>query len=63
VRSALSSRGISRALQCKIGPSCSMNLPGPLFRPIDRHGHISKVPLSDKAVSLIVKRAAAAAGL
>lgn len=36
---------------------------GPLFRPINRHGQISDQRLSDRAVALIVKRAAAAAGL
>jgi len=36
---------------------------GPLFRPIDRHGHMADRRLSDRAVALIVKRAAAAAGL
>lgn len=36
---------------------------GPLFRPIDRHGHVSAGRLSGNAVSTIVKRTAAAAGL
>ena len=36
---------------------------GPLFRPITRHGHIAPVRLSDKAVALVVKRTAKAAGL
>jgi integrase len=36
---------------------------GPLFRRIDRHGHIGAGRLSDRAVALIVKRAAEAAGL
>ena len=36
---------------------------GPVFRPIDRHGHIGTSRLSDKAVALIVKRSAGAAGL
>lgn len=36
---------------------------GPLFRPINRHGQIHPGALSDKAVALIVKRWAAAAGL
>ena len=35
---------------------------GPLFRRIDRHGHIGAGRLSDKAVALILKRAARAAG-
>jgi site-specific recombinase XerD len=36
---------------------------GPLFRPIDRFGRIADARLSAQAVALIVKRAAAAAGL
>lgn len=36
---------------------------GPIFRPINRHGHLGATRLSDKAVALIVKRTAAAAGL
>jgi integrase len=32
---------------------------GPLFRPIDRHNHVSPRRLSDRAVALILKRAAA----
>ena len=36
---------------------------GPVFRRIDRHGHIGKARLSDKAVALIVKRAANRAGI
>lgn len=36
---------------------------GPVFRPIDRHGNIRPTRLSDRAVALIVKRAAAACGL
>src|SRR5205085_7243810 len=36
---------------------------GPLFRPIDRHGHLSTERLSDRAVAIIIKRAAEAAGL
>jgi integrase len=36
---------------------------GPLFRRIDRHGHIGAARLSDKAVALIIKRCARAAGL
>lgn len=35
---------------------------GPLFRPVNRHGQVGARRLSDKAVALIVKRAAAAAG-
>ncbi|HSH80768.1 MAG TPA: tyrosine-type recombinase/integrase, partial [Herpetosiphonaceae bacterium] len=36
---------------------------GPLFRPITRHGRIAPARLSDKAVALVVKRTAQAAGL
>jgi site-specific recombinase XerD len=36
---------------------------GPIFRPITRHGHIQPRRLSAYAVALVVKRAAAAAGL
>jgi len=36
---------------------------GPLFRPINRHGTIGEARLGDKAVALVVKRAASAAGL
>lgn len=36
---------------------------GPIFRPINRHGQIGASRLSDKAVALIVKRCAEAAGL
>jgi site-specific recombinase XerD len=36
---------------------------GPVFRAINRHGQVQPGALSDKAVALIVKRAAAAAGL
>jgi site-specific recombinase XerD len=36
---------------------------GPLFRAIDRTGRIADRALSDRAVALVVKRAAAAAGL
>ena len=35
---------------------------GPVFRPINRHGQIRPTRLSDRAVALIVKRAAEAAG-
>lgn len=35
---------------------------GPLFRAVDRHGHISDTRLTGRAVASIVKRAAAAAG-
>lgn len=36
---------------------------GPIFRAIDRHGNLGSSALSDRAVALIVKRAAEAAGL
>jgi integrase len=36
---------------------------GPLFRGIDRHGNVSPTRLSDRSVSLVVKRAAGRAGL
>jgi integrase len=36
---------------------------GPAFRPIDRHGNVSDRRLSDRAVDLIVRRAAARAGI
>ncbi|MBX6396347.1 MAG: site-specific integrase [Alicyclobacillaceae bacterium] len=36
---------------------------GAIFRPIDRHGNVQASRLSDRAVAMIVKRAAAAAGL
>jgi integrase len=36
---------------------------GPIFRAVDRHGRVHADRLSDRAVALVVKRAAAAAGL
>lgn len=36
---------------------------GPLFRPVDRHGHVRNSRLSAQSVALVVKRAAKAAGL
>lgn len=36
---------------------------GPLFRSVNRHGQVQPGRLSDKAVALVVKRTAAAAGL
>ncbi|WP_236960422.1 site-specific integrase [Methylobacterium durans] len=36
---------------------------GPLFRPINRHGHVASGRLSGEAVSIIVRERAAAAGL
>ncbi|HLM18963.1 MAG TPA: site-specific integrase [Acidimicrobiia bacterium] len=36
---------------------------GPAFRAIDRHGHVSATRLSDRAVTIVVRRAATGAGL
>ncbi len=36
---------------------------GPVFRGVDRHGHLRRTRLSDKTVARVVKNAAAAAGL
>jgi hypothetical protein len=36
---------------------------GPLFRPVDRHRNVTATRLSDRAVALVVKRRAEAAGL
>jgi integrase len=36
---------------------------GPIFRGVDRHGNIAVTRLTDQSVALVVKRAAAAAGL
>ena len=36
---------------------------GPLFRPIDRHGHVGRRALTGASVALVVKRAARSAGL
>lgn len=36
---------------------------GPAFRPIDRHGNVGATRLSDRAVTIVVRRAAAGAGL
>jgi site-specific recombinase XerD len=36
---------------------------GPLFRSVNRHGHLREGRLSDKSVALIIKRTAEAAGL
>jgi site-specific recombinase XerC len=36
---------------------------GPAFRPIDRHGNIGVTRLSDRSVTIVVRRAAGAAGL
>jgi integrase len=36
---------------------------GPVFRAVNRHGHVQQGRLSDKSVALVVKRCAEAAGL
>ncbi len=36
---------------------------GPVFRPVNRHGHVSCAALSAEGVSLVVKARAAAVGL
>jgi integrase len=36
---------------------------GPIFRGVDRYGHVSKTRLSDRSVARVVQRAASAAGL
>jgi site-specific recombinase XerD len=36
---------------------------GPVFRPIDRHGHLAHTALTDKSVATIIKRAARGAGI
>lgn len=36
---------------------------GPIFRPIDRHGNLKPIRLTDQSVALVVKRCANAAGL
>jgi hypothetical protein len=36
---------------------------GPIFRAVDKHGHVAKAPLSDRSVARVVQRAALAAGL
>lgn len=50
-----------RALQAWI--SAANVTVGPLFRSVNRHGQVQVSRLSDKAVSLVVKRCAEAAGL
>jgi site-specific recombinase XerD len=49
------------ALQTWLGAACIAS--GPVFRAVDRHGNISPSRLTDRAVALVVKRAATAAGL
>ncbi len=56
------------ALTCPVGAvrdwvDMSAINDGPLFRPINRHGQVGESRLGDKAVALVVKRAAEAAGL
>jgi len=56
------------ALTCPVGAvrdwlDMSAISEGALFRPINRHGQVGEARLGDKAVALVVKRAAAAAGL
>jgi integrase len=36
---------------------------GPIFRAVDKHGHVAKTALSDRSVARVVQRAAFAAGL
>ena len=36
---------------------------GPLFRPVNRHGHLTDAPLTGDAVSTILRRRLAAAGI
>jgi integrase len=36
---------------------------GPIFRPVDRHGNVKPIRLTDQSVALIVKRCAYDAGL
>jgi site-specific recombinase XerD len=36
---------------------------GPIFRGVDRHGHVSRSGLSDRSVALVVKRACESTGL
>lgn len=44
--------------------SCAAALVGgPAFRPVDRHGHVGSTRLSDRAVTIVVRRAVAGAGL
>jgi integrase len=44
-------------------PKLSAMREGPVFRPVNRHGHVADTRLSDRAVDRIVERAARAAGL
>ena len=50
-----------RALRCWLDRSGIEA--GPIFRPVDRHGNLGAARLSDRAVALVVKRTADAAGL
>lgn len=68
-------RGIKKAVHLQVPDVCPFaavkawlqvlgaNASGALFRAIDQHGHISPERMSDRAVALIVKRYATAAGL
>jgi integrase len=58
----------ARGRHCPVGAldnwlSCSGIDQGPLFRPINRHGHIDHRRLSGEAVSLVVKQRLAVAGV
>ena len=44
-------------------PPAPPAISGPVFRPIDRHGHPAPTRLSDRSVARIVQRSATAAGL
>ncbi len=63
--------GIPYGSNCETCPVRSLQLwleegtiiEGPVFRSVNRHGHVQTGRLSDKAVALVVKRCADAAGL
>lgn len=63
--------GIAYGSNCDTCPVRSLKLwleesaiiSGPLFRSVNRHGNLQENRLSDKAVALIIKRAAQSAGL
>src|SRR5438067_12538767 len=42
---------------------CAGIVRGPIFRPIDKHGNVKPLRLTDQSVALIVKRCAKDAGL
>ncbi len=50
-----------RALQAWLSAAAVTS--GPVFRAVDRHGHVSPTRVSDRAVALVVKRRAAVIGL